>query len=143
MLFQDTVLVPFGGYTVVRIFTDNPGYWLMHCHQMMHATEGMDVVIRVDPEAAPKVPPRFPMNCGNFDFTHEDFQSFLHKETSAVRGDAKAPLPAAKETSTKRLPKISPTFSRGTSTFTSKVLKFFLSSQLVLLLMTNPLEICM
>ena len=74
---QDTVLVPYGGYTVVRIHTGSPGYWLMHCHQMMHATEGMDVVVRVAPEKAPKPPPRFAMNCGNYEFTHEEFQRYI------------------------------------------------------------------
>ena len=69
--------MPYGGYTVVRIHTGSPGYWLMHCHQMMHATEGMDVVVRVAPEKAPKPPPRFPMNCGNYEFTHEEFQKYL------------------------------------------------------------------
>jgi len=73
---SDTVLVPYGGYTVVRIFTGNPGYWLMHCHQMMHATEGMDVVVRVAPENAPKPPKNFPMNCGHFNFTHDEFVKY-------------------------------------------------------------------
>ena len=75
--FQDTVLVPFGGYAVVRVFTDNPGYWLMHCHQMMHAIEGMDVIVRVEPELAPKPPKNFPMNCGHFNFTHEEFEEYF------------------------------------------------------------------
>ena len=69
--------MPYGGYTVVRIHTGNPGYWLMHCHQMMHAAEGMVVVVRVAPEKAPKPPPMFAMNCGNFEFTHEEFQRYM------------------------------------------------------------------
>ena len=75
---QDTVLVPYGGYTVVRILTDNPGYWLMHCHQMMHAIEGMDVVIRVAPHKAPRTPINFPEKCGGgFTLDHEEFKTSL------------------------------------------------------------------
>jgi len=37
---KDTVAVPVGGYVVVRIYTDNPGYWMGHCHQTVHLHEG-------------------------------------------------------------------------------------------------------
>lgn len=40
---KDTVLVPVGGYVVVRFYTDNPGYWMGHCHQTEHLHEGMYV----------------------------------------------------------------------------------------------------
>ena len=64
--------------TVVRIQTDNPGYWLMHCHQMMHAIEGMDVVIKVAPEKASPMPKNFPDKCGGyFEFSHEDYQNLV------------------------------------------------------------------
>ena len=79
-------MVPYGGYTVVRIFTGNPGYWLMHCHQMMHAIEGMDVMVRVAPEKAPKPPKNFPMNCGHFDFSYAEFQKYLKPESRLTNG---------------------------------------------------------
>ena len=28
---KDTVIVPFGGYTVIRFIVDNPGWWFLHC----------------------------------------------------------------------------------------------------------------
>lgn len=37
---KDTVMIPNGGYAVVRIYTDNPGYWMAHCHQTEHLHEG-------------------------------------------------------------------------------------------------------
>ena len=43
---KDTVIVPFGGYTVIRFLTDNPGWWLLHCHIEIHQLEGMAVVIQ-------------------------------------------------------------------------------------------------
>ena len=42
---KDTVIVPFGGYVVVRFVADNPGWWFMHCHIEIHTLEGMSVVI--------------------------------------------------------------------------------------------------
>ena len=27
---KDTVIVPYGGYTVIRFVADNPGWWLRH-----------------------------------------------------------------------------------------------------------------
>ena len=77
---QDTVLVPYGGYSVVRIRTDNPGYWLMHCHQMMHAIEGMELVVRVATEKAPQPPKGFPKECGGFNFSHAEFEKYVKTE---------------------------------------------------------------
>ncbi len=31
-VLKDTVVVPCGGYTTIRFFSDNIGYWVMHCH---------------------------------------------------------------------------------------------------------------
>jgi len=33
---KDNLLIPVGGYAVIRFYTDNPGYWLAHCHQSAH-----------------------------------------------------------------------------------------------------------
>ena len=38
---KNAVLVPAMGYTVIRFRTDNPGYWLFHCHSILHLVEGM------------------------------------------------------------------------------------------------------
>ena len=42
---KDTVIVPFGGYTVIRFIADNPGWWFFHCHIEVHQLEGMAAVI--------------------------------------------------------------------------------------------------
>ncbi|KAJ4431309.1 hypothetical protein ANN_19906 [Periplaneta americana] len=53
--FKDTIAVPAVGYAVVRIVTDNPGYWFFHCHFAYHLVAGMAVVIQVgDPEDNPQ-----------------------------------------------------------------------------------------
>ena len=51
---KDTVLVPAGGYAVIRIVADNPGVWFMHCHVENHAVEGMGVILT---EAVPNMNP--------------------------------------------------------------------------------------
>ena len=43
---KDTVIVPFGGYTVIRFVVDNPGWWFLHCHIEIHQLEGMAIVIK-------------------------------------------------------------------------------------------------
>ena len=42
---KDTVIVPFGGYVVVRFISDNPGLWFLHCHIEPHQLQGMAAVI--------------------------------------------------------------------------------------------------
>ena len=61
---KDTVLVPALGYVVIRFRTDNPGLWLMHCHQEMHAIEGMTIAWNEAPERQRTPPEDFP-TCGD------------------------------------------------------------------------------
>lgn len=64
--FKDTIAVPADGYVVLRIVTDNPGYWFFHCHFAYHLVAGMGLVLQVgDPEDNPPVPAGFP-KCGDF-----------------------------------------------------------------------------
>lgn len=50
----DVVLVPVGGHAVLRITADNPGIWLIHCHNIGHLLGGMGAVLL---EAGSKMPP--------------------------------------------------------------------------------------
>ena len=43
---KDTVMVPYGGYTVIRFIADNPGWWFFHCHIENHQISGMAAVVR-------------------------------------------------------------------------------------------------
>ena len=38
---KDTVIVPDGGYTIVRFVSDNPGFWAFHCHLSFHVETGI------------------------------------------------------------------------------------------------------
>ena len=47
---KDTIIIPTGGYAVIRIRSTNPGRWLMHCHIEVHALDGMAMVLNEAPE---------------------------------------------------------------------------------------------
>ncbi|CAG9808695.1 unnamed protein product [Chironomus riparius] len=72
---KDTVTVPDGGYTIIRLFADNPGLWLMHCHLDFHAEIGMAVILKVGEfdEMLP-VPRGFP-TCQDYSPSDEVFSS--------------------------------------------------------------------
>jgi ABC-type multidrug transport system ATPase subunit/FtsP/CotA-like multicopper oxidase with cupredoxin domain len=44
-ILKDTLLIPAGGWAVVRFRADNPGWWLLHCHMHIHLHDGMALVI--------------------------------------------------------------------------------------------------
>lgn len=62
---KDTLAVPAGGYAVVRIYTDNPGVWPLHCHISDHLHQGMFSVLRVGDESDYDIPADFP-KCGSY-----------------------------------------------------------------------------
>ncbi|XP_066915217.1 uncharacterized protein [Clytia hemisphaerica] len=62
---KDTVIVPTGGYAVIRIRSDNPGKWFLHCHIEVHALDGMGMIINEAPDHPLKPPKGFP-SCVNF-----------------------------------------------------------------------------
>nr|CAD20461.1 laccase [Pimpla hypochondriaca] len=63
---KDTYAVPNSGYSIIRFWATNPGYWLFHCHFEFHALMGMMTIFHVgEPEDLPPVPPGFP-KCGPY-----------------------------------------------------------------------------
>lgn len=42
---KDSIFVPPGGYVLVRIERNNPGFWSLHCHLAPHQEQGMNIVI--------------------------------------------------------------------------------------------------
>ena len=69
---KDTVTVPAGGYVVIQFLSDNPGYWIMHCHVETHTIEGMAVVINEARDRQTPPPDRM-RRCGNFTWELADF----------------------------------------------------------------------
>ena len=61
---KDTIIIPTGGYAVLRIRSNNPGWWFMHCHIEMHLLSGMAMVINEAPSHLPPHPVDLP-KCEN------------------------------------------------------------------------------
>ena len=57
---KDTIIVPTGGYVVIRLRADNPGIWNMHCHIELHNLDGMQMLINESFNEIPAPPPGFP-----------------------------------------------------------------------------------
>ncbi|KAL5283768.1 hypothetical protein ACFFRR_006192 [Megaselia abdita] len=57
-LQKDNIQIPsLGGYTIIQMFTDNPGFLAMHCHTGSHSKLGMFAIFQVcDPEEMKTVP---------------------------------------------------------------------------------------
>ncbi|XP_033745716.1 laccase-3-like [Pecten maximus] len=62
---KDTLIIPSGGYAVIRIKADNPGIWLLHCHIELHANNGMMMFINNSYGMHPPPPDGFPI-CHSF-----------------------------------------------------------------------------
>lgn len=54
---KDTVIVPPGGYVVLRFRSDNPGWWHLHCHMSHHLMSGLGMFIKEAPELHSQLPP--------------------------------------------------------------------------------------
>ena len=57
---KDTIIVPTGGYVIIRFKADNPGLWFFHCHIDLHNTNGMGMMINESPKDHKPVPSDFP-----------------------------------------------------------------------------------
>ncbi|XP_034660830.1 putative laccase-11 [Drosophila subobscura] len=46
-VLKDSVQIPGLGFIIVRFISDNPGFWLYHCHVEAHAVQGMMAVLKI------------------------------------------------------------------------------------------------
>ena len=83
---KDTIMVPAQGYVVIQFISDNPGYWFLHCHIENHQFAGMAMIIN-EAEAQQNPPPDGMPQCGNFNWTVNDFNERL--QFDPARGSAK------------------------------------------------------
>ena len=104
---KDTVVVPAGGYVVIRFVSDNWGFWYMHCHIEPHFLEGMAVVVNEAYELQ-NLPPlnQSAQQCGDFYWTLDDFNDKLSNPISrggaSPTTDGSAPVTTAPEDCTGR-----------------------------------------
>ena len=80
---RDTIMVPSGGYVVVYFKSDNPGWWLLHCHVLDHAIEGMAVVLYEKGDSNP-LPKGF-QSCGNFTLSVAEYNEAITTPSSTVK----------------------------------------------------------
>ncbi|KAL9951973.1 hypothetical protein ACROYT_G044736 [Oculina patagonica] len=107
---KDTLVVPAMGYTVVRFRTTNPGYWLFHCHVMLHHFEGMLLIFNVSHEDHPPVPRGFP-TCQSFDIGHEEFRKNLEeskkkRQEGSENGEKKTSVDETQEETSKKITEV-------------------------------------
>lgn len=62
---KDTIVVPYGGYSILRIWATNPGVWFMHCHIDRHMIEGMALMLNESVENIGDLP-KVMQTCHNF-----------------------------------------------------------------------------
>ena len=80
---KDTVIVPPGGYVVIRFLADNPAYWFMHCHIEPHLLDGMAVVINELYDRQNPPPTELGrLQCGNFIWSVQEFEEKLNFDPS-------------------------------------------------------------
>ncbi|XP_056008379.1 uncharacterized protein LOC125665694 [Ostrea edulis] len=98
---KDTIVVPNRGYVLLRLKTDNPGFWIMHCHLETHMNMGMAVVLQVgEPDEMPNYPQNFP-KCSNFLVKSDKNPASESDDSgSSKENDEFIELPAASGTST-------------------------------------------
>ncbi|XP_056007907.1 uncharacterized protein LOC125666817 [Ostrea edulis] len=78
---KDTVSIPAGGYVVIRITADNPGYWALHSTFGHHLSQGMTVIVQegeISDMMAP--PPNFPV-CNSFQSSQEYIESAIREQS--------------------------------------------------------------
>ena len=75
-LRKDTVILPALGYVVVHFKSTNPGMWLLHCHLMLHQSEGMALIVNEAQSRQPP-PPKGICDHGNFTWSVDEFNKAL------------------------------------------------------------------
>lgn len=80
---KDTIIIPVGAYAVLRIRSDNPGKWFLHCHKGFHQISGMAMVLSEAIDQAPNAPKGFPV-CSNFYEDHS--RNFLYAKGDGSNG---------------------------------------------------------
>jgi len=75
---------------VIRIRSDNPGKWFLHCHIEVHSLDGMGMVINEAPDHPLKPPKGFP-SCVNFYDDHSRDIDYA-EQNAKYQGMIKSPF---------------------------------------------------
>lgn len=63
---KDTIMIPDGGYAVVRFRATNLGYWFFHCHVEIHMHTGMRLTFKVGDKSDMVPAPKYFPTCGDY-----------------------------------------------------------------------------
>ncbi len=87
-VLKDTVIVPAGGFVVIQFRSDNPGFWLLHCHIVQDIFNGMSVAINEVESRHNPAPPGYP-TCGGYKINQTQFYSSLSytPDNSSKKGE--------------------------------------------------------
>ncbi|XP_064606092.1 uncharacterized protein LOC135470973 [Liolophura sinensis] len=85
---KDTLIVPTGGYAVVRIRANNAGVWIIHCHIQLHNMDGMALLLNESHANVPPIPDKFP-SCRSY----FDYQNMPFMDTTSPRPTTTIPVP--------------------------------------------------
>ncbi|KAK0407643.1 hypothetical protein QR680_003508 [Steinernema hermaphroditum] len=78
--FRDTVVIPAGGYVVVRFRATNAGWFFAHCHLELHNMGGMAFALKVGTQEEMAKPPKnFPHECGDYE---PESVAYLRKDSN-------------------------------------------------------------
>ncbi|XP_065666462.1 uncharacterized protein LOC136087501 [Hydra vulgaris] len=83
---KDTIIIPTGGYAVLRFKSDNPGKWFLHCHIEVHSLNGMAMIISEAADEAPKPPKGLPV-CNNF--YNDESRDYAYERVDSNNNDKK------------------------------------------------------
>ena len=90
---KDTVVVPPGGYVVIRFISNNWGFWYMHCHIETHFLEGMTLVVNEGYEFQNQPPLALSeQQCGDFSWTVEEFDERLNNPIERESSESVGPF---------------------------------------------------
>jgi hypothetical protein len=73
---KNNIIVPSRGYAVVRLRSNNPGYWAFHCHMEQHIIDGMVMVLNMGPDNHPPLPKDFP-DCQDFSWSEDEYYKYM------------------------------------------------------------------
>lgn len=84
---KDSIIVPTGGYVILRIRSDNPGKWFLHCHIEVHALDGMAMVVNEATDRSPDPPLGFPVCQHFYNDPSRDIQFITQQQQLALKDE--------------------------------------------------------
>ncbi|CAG2215945.1 unnamed protein product [Mytilus edulis] len=83
---KDSIVVPYGGYVIIRIVASNPGMWFLHCHIDKHMVEGMALMLNEAWEHQKRYIPKGLPTCHSYLKTRSGVVSELSEEENRSKG---------------------------------------------------------